>query len=82
MKNANETVPPNLSSTLQDAQIMYMKRIEKENMERVMRLKRIRRNNIITGFGLAGAVLGTYLYSIFTVKQENFLDELDEKENS
>ncbi|CAL1295499.1 unnamed protein product, partial [Larinioides sclopetarius] len=59
MKNTKETAPSNLSSSLQDAQIMYMKRIEKENLDRVLRLKRMRRNNIITGFGLAGAVLGT-----------------------
>ncbi|GFT68399.1 coiled-coil_56 domain-containing protein [Nephila pilipes] len=82
MKNTNENAPLNLSSSLQEAQLMYMKRIEKENLERVMRLKKIRRNNIITGFGLAGVVLGTYLYSIFTVKQENFLDELDDTEKS
>ncbi|KAF8770358.1 Cytochrome c oxidase assembly factor 3 like protein [Argiope bruennichi] len=82
MKNTNETASSNLTSSLQDAQIMYMKRIEKENLDRVLRLKRMRRNNIITGFGLAGAVLGTYLYSILAVKQENFLDELDEKETS
>ena len=65
--------------SLHQSQIFYMKRIEKENFDRVVRLKKIRKSNIFTGLGLAGSVLGIYLYSIFAVKQENFLDELDEK---
>ncbi|GIY97703.1 cytochrome c oxidase assembly factor 3 [Caerostris extrusa] len=79
MKNINEAATSNLTSSLQDAQVMYMKRIEKENFDRVMKLKRIKRNNILTGIALGGVVFGTYLYSIFAVNQENFLDELDDK---
>ncbi|XP_076340492.1 coiled-coil domain containing 56 [Tachypleus tridentatus] len=60
------------------AQIDYMRKIEKENLERVRGLQKIRRRNIYTGFFLGGAVLGIYLYSILAVKQEKFLDELDD----
>nr|CAD7421333.1 unnamed protein product [Timema poppensis] len=44
----------------------YIKLIEKLNLERVQKLQRIRRNNIITG-----CVLGA-------IKQETFLDDFDE----
>ncbi|KAG8196369.1 hypothetical protein JTE90_009587 [Oedothorax gibbosus] len=84
MKNVNlkEGMASDLMSSLSEAQLMYMKRIEKENFERVAKLKKLRRNNILTGLGLFGSVFGIYLYSIFTVKQENFLDELDEKKTT
>jgi len=55
----------------------YMKLVEKQNFERVQRLQRIRRNNLITGFALATGVLGIYAYSILSVKQETFLDDFD-----
>lgn len=64
---------------LSQAQLDYMKILEKQNVERVAKLKRLRRNNLITGFSLLGAVIGIYAYSILAVKQEKFLDELDDK---
>lgn len=60
------------------AQLNYMKLMEKENMERVRKLKRIRHRNILTGLLLTGGVFSIYAYSMFAVKQENFLDDLDE----
>ncbi|KFM83124.1 hypothetical protein X975_10118, partial [Stegodyphus mimosarum] len=56
MKGEKVGSSADFTSTLNEAQILYMKRIEKENYDRVMRLKRIRRNNIVTGLGLAGSV--------------------------
>nr|CAD7399516.1 unnamed protein product [Timema cristinae]CAD7433089.1 unnamed protein product [Timema monikensis] len=56
----------------------YIKLIEKLNLERVQKLQRIRRNNIITGCVLGGSVLGIYAYSMYSVKQETFLDDFDE----
>nr|CAD7453719.1 unnamed protein product [Timema tahoe] len=58
--------------------IDYIKLIEKLNLERVQKLQRIRRNNIITGCVLGGSVLGIYVYSMYSVKQEKFLDDFDE----
>ncbi|CAN7984054.1 unnamed protein product [Ixodes hexagonus] len=65
------------------AQLNYMKLMEKENMERVRKLKRIRHRNLLTGFLLTGGVFSVCIlfadaYSMFAVKQENFLDDLDE----
>uniref|UniRef100_A0A6B0U0H1 Putative cytochrome c oxidase assembly protein 3 mitochondrial n=1 Tax=Ixodes ricinus TaxID=34613 RepID=A0A6B0U0H1_IXORI len=38
------------------AQLNYMKLMEKENMERVRKLKRIRHRNLLTGLLLTGGV--------------------------
>ncbi|KAG8243567.1 cytochrome c oxidase assembly factor 3, mitochondrial [Homalodisca vitripennis] len=56
----------------------WMKYIEKENLERVQKLKVVRRKNLITGLLLGTAVIGIYSYSILTVKQETFLDDFEE----
>jgi hypothetical protein len=56
----------------------YMKLVEKENLNRVQKLKRLRRNNLITAFGLSASVLGIYGYSIYSVSQETFLDDFNQ----
>lgn len=56
----------------------YMKILEKENLHRVEALKKLRQRNIRTGFILGTGVLGIYLYTIFSVRQEKFLDDFDE----
>lgn len=63
---------------LSQAQLDYMKILEKQNIDRVAKLKRLRRNNILTGVALLGGVLSIYTYSIVAVKQEKFLDEVDD----
>jgi len=63
---------------LSQAQLDYMKILEKQNIDRVSKLKRLRRNNLLTGFALLGGVLSIYAYSIVAVKQEKFLDEVDD----
>lgn len=68
----------NLSKT----QLDYMRKIEKENLVRAGALRRTRRNNILTGVLLTGGVLGIYLYSMFAVKQEKFLDFDEEAKES
>ncbi|KAJ0178503.1 hypothetical protein K1T71_006326 [Dendrolimus kikuchii] len=74
---------PNISATdkdpaLKQAEIAYMKLIEEKNRERVHKLQQIAKKNRITGFTIGAGVLGVYLYSIFAVKQETFLDDFDE----
>ena len=56
-----------------------MRILEQQNLERVAKLKQLKRKNLITGLSLAAIVVGIYTYSIVAVKQENFLDEVDEK---
>lgn len=60
------------------AQLDFMKLIEQQNIERVSRLNRIRRNNLVTAGVLGGSVLGIYAYSILSVQQEKFLDDFEE----
>ncbi|XP_055389981.1 cytochrome c oxidase assembly factor 3, mitochondrial [Condylostylus longicornis] len=63
---------------LNKTQLEFMKIIEQQNLERVQKLQRTRRNNIITGLCLGASVLGIYAYSMFSVAQEKFLDDFEE----
>ncbi|KAJ4448901.1 hypothetical protein ANN_00293 [Periplaneta americana] len=64
----------NISPTTID----YMKIVEKKNLQRVQALQKLRQRNVRTGFMLGTGVLGIYLYTIFAVRQEKFLDDFDE----
>lgn len=55
-----------------------MRLIEEKNRERVQKLQQIAKKNRITGFTIGAGVLGVYLYSIFAIKQETFLDDFEE----
>ncbi|XP_050681094.1 cytochrome c oxidase assembly factor 3, mitochondrial [Leptidea sinapis] len=63
---------------LKQAELDYMKIIEQKNRERVQKLQQLGRRNKITGFAIGAGVFSIYLYSIFAVKQETFLDDFDE----
>lgn len=63
---------------LRPVEIDFMKLIEKQNVERVLKLKKTRKNNLITAAALGGTVLAIYGYSLFAVKQEKFLDDFEE----
>lgn len=56
----------------------FIQRMNRENQERVAKLKKIRRNNLITGGILGALVIGIYSYTILAVKQETFLDDFEE----
>lgn len=63
---------------LKQVDLKFIQQIEKQNFERVQRLKRLRTKNIITGSLIGVAVLSIYGYSIWSVRQESFLDDFDE----
>ncbi|XP_017138402.1 cytochrome c oxidase assembly factor 3, mitochondrial [Drosophila miranda] len=63
---------------LDRAQLQFMKLIEEQNLDRVKKLKRVRRNNLLTAGALGLSVLAIYGYSIFSVQQEKFLDDFEE----
>lgn len=65
---------------LTPAQIAFMKLTEEENLKRVRKLEAIRKRNWMTGWTLGFCVLSIYAYTIFTVKQERFLDDFKEPE--
>lgn len=66
------------SRKLKKTEIDFMRLIEQQNLQRVQKLQRQRRNNKLTGFVLGGTVLSIYLYSMLSVKQERFLDDFEE----
>lgn len=62
---------------LKEAEKNFMNILERENLERVNKLKVLRRKNLFT-VGLLGiGVLSIYGYTIFSVKQEHFLDDFE-----
>ncbi|XP_050081089.1 cytochrome c oxidase assembly factor 3, mitochondrial [Anopheles maculipalpis] len=63
---------------LKKTEVDFMRLIEQQNLQRVQKLQRQRRNNKLTGIVLGGTVLSIYLYSMFSVKQEKFLDDFEE----
>ena len=63
---------------LDKAQLDFMRIIEQQNIVRVSKLNRQRRNNLITAGVLGVSVLGIYAYSMLSVQQEKFLDDFEE----
>ncbi|KAJ8713262.1 hypothetical protein PYW07_013632 [Mythimna separata] len=83
MGDSDANFKPNIKSAANDpvlkqAELTYMKLIEQKNRERVNRLQQISKKNRITGLAIGTGVLSVYLYSIFAVKQETFLDDFNE----
>ncbi|XP_050431434.1 cytochrome c oxidase assembly factor 3, mitochondrial [Adelges cooleyi] len=60
--------------------LQQIKFVERQNLVRVTRLNRMRKNARYTGFLLGGIALGIYGFSIYSIKQESFLDDFDEPE--
>lgn len=78
MGDADQMPKLNLSKDKVDKNVLdYIRLVEQQNRSRVEKLKRIRRNNLITAFGLGVGVLSIYGYSIYAVRQETFLDDFD-----
>lgn len=63
---------------LKQAELDYMKIIENKNIERVTKLDLMRKRNRYTAAALGVGVFGIYLYSMFAIKQETFLDDFNE----
>lgn len=55
----------------------YIKKIEEFNVERVARLKKVKRNSWIVGGLLGIGVISIYAYTIYAVRQERFLDDFE-----
>ncbi|XP_059622366.1 cytochrome c oxidase assembly factor 3, mitochondrial [Phlebotomus argentipes] len=63
---------------LRPTQVDFMRLIEQQNLERVQKLKKTRKNNLITALSLGGTCIAIYAYSMLAVKQEKFLDDFEE----
>lgn len=81
-----DSYKPNISGSgtdgkdpvLNKAALDFMKIIDKQNRERVRKLQDTSRRNRMVGLSIGAGVVGIYLYSIFAVKQETFLDDFNE----
>lgn len=60
--------------------LQQIKFVERQNLLRVTRLQRMRKNARFTGLLLGGITLSIYGYSIYSIKQETFLDDFEEPE--
>lgn len=65
---------------LKYSDLMYMKQAEEAAIQRALIYKQKRNNCAIAGFALAGLSIGIYLYTIYAVRQETFLNDLNEPE--
>lgn len=74
----NPAKNPTLERKLKQSELDFMKVIERQNLQRVTKLKALRKRNTLTGLAVGGTVIGIYLYSMLAVKQEKFLDDFNE----
>jgi len=58
--------------------LQQIKFVERQNLLRATRLNRMRKNARYMGFVLGGIVLSIYGYSIYSIKQETFLNDFEE----
>jgi len=67
---------------LKSTDIVYMRRLEEQNLQRAKRVQEYRKANNRTAFALALGVIGIYAYTIYSVKQEKFLDDFEMPEKT
>jgi cytochrome c oxidase assembly factor 3, animal type len=58
-------------------QKIYIEKLVKKNEERFELQKKLKKHYNITGFILFSIVISIYLYTIFSIKQEKFLEDFD-----
>lgn len=63
---------------LKQSELDFMKLVEKQNLQRVKKLRLQKTRNNWTGLVIGGTVVAIYLYSMLAVKQERFLDDFNE----
>jgi len=62
---------------LSPEQKMYIQKLVEKNNERFTQQKQLKRHYKITGFILFSFVFSIYFYTLFSIKQEKFLDDFD-----
>lgn len=73
---------PSLMTPIDPAQLseleqVYVKRFEERHFRNVERRQKERKRARIIGLSFGALVIGIYLYTIFRVRQETFLDDFD-----
>ena len=80
MSGGDKNYMPKLDKTkLSQFEQFYVKKVEDLNLKRAADTRKVRGGNIKTALGLALLVGGIYTYSLFALKQENVLDEIDKE---
>ncbi|KAL0117962.1 hypothetical protein PUN28_008974 [Cardiocondyla obscurior] len=67
---------------LKSTDVIYMKRLEEQNLQRAKVVQKYRKANNRTAITLALGVIGIYAYTIYSVKQEKFLDDFEMPEKT
>ncbi|KAG7199180.1 hypothetical protein KM043_018056 [Ampulex compressa] len=65
---------------LKSTDLILMRRVEEDNIRRATRVKDWRKSNNRFAIPLAFGALGIYLYTMYAIKQETFLDDFEEPE--
>ncbi|XP_019698567.1 cytochrome c oxidase assembly factor 3, mitochondrial isoform X2 [Harpegnathos saltator] len=69
-------------SRFKSTDIVYMKRLEEENIKRAQKVRGYRKANNRTAFALTLGVIAIYTYTIYSFKQEKFLDDFEKPEKT
>lgn len=67
---------------LKSTDVVYMKRMEEQNLQRAIKVHKYRKANNRTAIALGLGVIGIYAYTIYSVKQEKFLDDFEVPEKT
>lgn len=70
------------ATKLKSTDLIYMKRLEEQNFQRAINVQKYRKANSRTAIGLTLGVIGIYVYTIYSVKQEKFLDDFEVPEKT
>lgn len=67
---------------LRSTDVVYMKRVEEQNLQRARRVQGYRKANNRIAIALGLGVIGIYSYTIYAVKQEKFLNDFEMPEKT
>lgn len=67
---------------LKSTDIVYMKRAEEQNLQRAKIVHGHRKSNNRTAIPLGLIAIGIYAYTLYSVKQEKFLDDFEMPEKT
>jgi hypothetical protein len=62
---------------LRSTDVIYMKRLEQQNLQRAISVQAYRKRNRISGVLLSLGAIGIYVYTMYSVRQEKFLDDFE-----
>jgi len=65
-------------TAMSKAEQLLMRKVERENVERVQKLRNLRRANIRVGGLIGASVIGVYIYTMYAVRNENIFDDFVE----